>query len=613
MFVDARERCTPAGIRRRAAILAAIGVALTACSASSGDARPKTQDELALELDARARFAAALGPTRLVRLGPGQPALQVLAHEIEGAVETPRALRIPNGARLEVLTMVEDAALRGERCTVSALVDNAVKPLAVLTPLVAGRQPAEERFAHLDGFERLSLASFSGQDIRLRFELSSSSPGAQPWLLSARLVVPEPPERRPPDVLLVCADTLRYDCSIGSRGVELMPSLARLAASSTVFHAAYSGAPWTLPSITTALTGLYPRFHGTGSRLALHDGVEAVPAGYFARRFGKLDQVFRAYPDAVVSLGNALGELGYQTWMAVSNPLYSASGLLADGQEVVLDDGVVSGEKMLSGMQLLLEHRDQERPLFLLVHLMDVHQWKPWYYDPKYPNGSVLESPAEVAQSYDASVRDLDRSLGGIVDLWNEKVGEDSLIFFYADHGEHLLEGGGLGHGDGMTEELLHVPLVARFPSRARIVAGSVDAPVSLVDLMPTVLSIADHPDARLLCSGRSLADLSGLAEERTLYSDYPLFGGDEASVRRGRFKLRLDLDAGSSSLFDTGDPRTAKESGARLLDDEALARELNESFSLYEERGAAEREILLPTHRATAEENDALDALGYR
>ncbi len=553
----------------------------------------------------------ALGRARLVRLGRGSPALQVRAHEIDGALETAQTLRVPAGARLEVLAMVEDETQVGARCTVSVVLDDVAQPLAQLTPILVGRIRDEERSGVLDRFERVSLEDFHGRELRLRFELVPA--GAPKWLLSARLVVPAPADRKHPDVLLVCADTLRYDCSIGSRGKELMPSLARMIASSTVFHAAYSGAPWTLPSIATTLTGLYPRFHGTGSRLVMEEGAVEVPAGYFARSIGQVDQIFRAYPEAVVSLGDALGELGYQTWMVVSNPLYAASGLLADGQEVVLDVGVVSGEKVLAGMHGLLEHRDPERPLFLLVHLMDVHQWQPWHYDPQYPKGSVHSSPTEVIACYEASVRDLDRHLGRILDLWGERAGEDSLILFYADHGEHLLDAGTLGHGRGMTEELLHVPLVARFPTRTHITPGVVDLPVSLVDLMPTVLSIAGHPRAGLLGSGQSLADVSSLAGTRTLYSDYPLFGDEEASVRRGRFKLRLDLEADSSELFDTGDPRTATERGARCLDDDALWRELCESFAYYEERGAAERETLHPTHRASAEENSALDALGYR
>jgi hypothetical protein len=607
MFADARGCSSPRGIRRRAAS-AVIGAALFACGASCGDGSRKTQQEITLET--RVLLEGALGRARLVRLGTGPPALQVRAHEIEGVLETARAMRIPAGARLEVLAMVEDRALTSARCTVSALVDGAEKPLAELTPLVAGHVPGEERFTALDRFESLPLDTLAGREVRLRFELGPES--AQKWLLSARLVVPAPRERRPPDVLLVCADTLRYDCSIGPRGGgSCRRSLDwRRPRPCTTQRTA---APWTLPSMRDDAHGSVPRFHGTGSRLVLEEGTEEVPPGYFARSIGKIDQIFRAYPESVVSLGDALGELGYQTWMAVSNPLYAASGLLADGQEVVLDAGVVNGEKTLAGMQLLLEHRDAKRPLFLLVHLMDVHQWKPWYFDPQYGKEAVLQSLDEVAACYDASVRDLDHSLGGILDLWNERSGEDSLILFYADHGEHLLEAGAVGHGVGMTEELLHVPLVARFPSRARIDSGYAEVPVSLVDLMPTVLSIAGHPRALLYGSGRSLADPSSLNEARTLYSDYPLFGGEEASVRRGRFKLRLDLDAGSSSLFDTGDPRTARESGASLVEDDSLMRELNDCFSGYEERGAAERKLLHPGHRATAEENSALDELGYR
>lgn len=66
-----------------------------------------------------------------------------------------------------------------------------------------------------------------------------------------------------PNILLVTIDTLRAD-HLSSYGHERRtdPNLARLAAVGVRFEHAVSQAPWTLPSVATIHTALYPSQHG---------------------------------------------------------------------------------------------------------------------------------------------------------------------------------------------------------------------------------------------------------------------------------------------------------------------------------------------------------------
>src|SRR5581483_3637368 len=65
---------------------------------------------------------------------------------------------------------------------------------------------------------------------------------------------------------------------------------------------------------------------------------------------------------------------------------------------------------------------------------------------------------------------------------------ENTLIVVAADHGELLGEHEQVGHGGRMMYEgLLHIPMVVKLPG-AEHPRGTVDEPVQLVDILPTVL-----------------------------------------------------------------------------------------------------------------------------
>jgi hypothetical protein len=66
-----------------------------------------------------------------------------------------------------------------------------------------------------------------------------------------------------PNILIIVADTLRADhLSIYGYQRSTSPNIDRLAKEGTLFEAAFSVAPWTLPSHASMLTGLYPHEHG---------------------------------------------------------------------------------------------------------------------------------------------------------------------------------------------------------------------------------------------------------------------------------------------------------------------------------------------------------------
>jgi choline-sulfatase len=98
------------------------------------------------------------------------------------------------------------------------------------------------------------------------------------------------------------------------------------------------------------------------------------------------------------------------------------------------------------------------------------------------------------------------------------------------------------------------IPLLVEFPD-GRAAGRRVSQPVSLMDLVPTLLDWAGYPEAeRLPMDGASLAGLieTGAAPERPIFSEYhvekvhaPCF-----MVRRGRYKY-IYVHGHGSQLFD--------------------------------------------------------------
>jgi arylsulfatase A-like enzyme len=121
------------------------------------------------------------------------------------------------------------------------------------------------------------------------------------------------------------------------------------------------------------------------------------------------------------------------------------------------------------------------------------------------------------------------------------------------------MQHGRQGHNATVFEEMVRVPLVLWAPDR--FVPGVVEAPVSLLDLMPSLIEWADLAPPDHALRGTSLsATLRGHAPfERTLflssrYKDDP--SKLHLGVRRGSDKLVRWAGAEGSMLFElAGDP----------------------------------------------------------
>jgi arylsulfatase A-like enzyme len=81
------------------------------------------------------------------------------------------------------------------------------------------------------------------------------------------------------------------------------------------------------------------------------------------------------------------------------------------------------------------------------------------------------------------------------------------MIIITSDHGEQFYEHSGWNHGYNLYQEVLKVPLIIKFPFGV-YAATKVSTAVSLVDIMPTIISVTNSMKKNLKLDGINLIDV---------------------------------------------------------------------------------------------------------
>ena len=277
-----------------------------------------------------------------------------------------------------------------------------------------------------------------------------------------------------PNILLITFDTTRAD-HLEPYGYShgFTPTIESLAKNSVTFKRAFSSAPLTLPSHTTIMTGLFPFYHGVrdNSHFILNPAAHTlaedlkehgyqtaafVSAFVLDSRFG-LDQGFDTYNDRLPPRSE-----------------FNPFEVLQRNATAVTDSAIDWFKKS-----------KKDRPYFLWVH----------YYDPHMPYNAPDSFTRFMGNPYDVEIAYADSELGRLLKELGKPPGNarPTLIAFAGDHGEALGQYGEPTHAYFVYDSTLHVPLMIHWPDGA-YAGKKVDVPVSLADIMPTVLDIAGLP-----------------------------------------------------------------------------------------------------------------------
>jgi arylsulfatase A-like enzyme len=440
--------------------------------------------------------------------------------------------------------------------------------------------------------------------------------GALAALVGCRDATPPAPR---PNILLYVVDTLRAD-GLGSYGNPRAstPRFDAFAREGVVFENAWANSSWTRASMASLLTGLLPWHHRA------------------ERRNDRL-------PEQVATLATHLGKRGYSCGMVTANPnVGSAFGFQrASGSLVELykrrEFGKVRGGELIAPSNVVTRKAitwlDQAPlPFCLVVLAIDPHSpyAPPARFDPgtlrdrSAANGNFewllfrklsADDRARIRELYQAEVAFNDESFGRLIDALRKRgLLRDTVAVVTADHGEEFWEQGRRGHGKSLSEEVLRVPLMIRYPRDSRLRAGSrITRPVQLVDVLPTLLDLAGAPALEGVDGGSLLRPTEN--GPAPILSGLFLDGRELLAARQYPWKLVWDRKEDSFALHDLRIPEPeatplppasspeASEAARRLR----LALEASIAIDAHGERPSRSTVTELPT-----DVEESLRALGY-
>jgi choline-sulfatase len=401
-----------------------------------------------------------------------------------------------------------------------------------------------------------------------------------------------PPAVRPPNVVLVTLDTLRADV-LGAYGNEARPTpnLDRIASEGTLFSRAYTVTPLTIPAHSSIHTGWLPPRHGVRDN-----------GDFF------LD-------DGALTLAERLRDAGYATMASVGAEVTSHHWGFAQGFEAFFDsmDGGAtenrwrverSGEAVLADAERwLAEPTRNEKPFFAWIHLFDVHH----PYEPPEPYRSRYPT-----MPYQGEVAWTDELVGRLLaGLQARGQLENTWIVVVADHGEGLGSHGEAMHGVLLYDATTRVPFLVRPPSGVAPVAR-VEAPVSVVDVTPTVLGAVGLPipeglDGRDLSgaiAGKAAPDEARVVYAESLYAWYHYGWAQQRALVDRDWKW---IDSTHDELYHRDEP---DELANRLTAETAVVGRFDAAMAPFR----AMEPVVGTAGKAaeSAERSAQLEALGY-
>ncbi len=389
------------------------------------------------------------------------------------------------------------------------------------------------------------------------------------------------------------ADALRVD-HVGCYGAQQVatPTIDHFAAGGARFDQAISAAPWTAPSTASMITGLYPHHHGY-----LHWDAEPDPA----------------HP----SLFTVAAAYGYETGSFVFDERYLFRDFPRRERR---------GHERAAGRRRRVAARARPRSRSASGSTAGRRTCRTAFSTRSARSGSgrrKTSSPASspatrrrstrLRDSYRAAVeRESEQHFAGFLQALEELgLREQTAIAFVSDHGESwgeryadksLVKGTYHMHGADLYDEIVRVPLILVAPGR--VGSAVIPSQVSLVDLMPTLLELADAPIDGL--DGRSLLPVVESAER----DDRPAFiaGTDKGAVsqlalRQPPWKMTVHVQSGEEQAY-----RLDEDAGELVDRANEVPGEVRER--LYAELETVSRRELSAEEEALVEQR--LSDLGY-
>jgi arylsulfatase A-like enzyme len=400
------------------------------------------------------------------------------------------------------------------------------------------------------------LKAYSGRSITLKFESKTEAKylSETPTLAVSNPIVTTDnkfPERLVRHIFIITADALRAD-HLGCYGYNrpTSPSIDLFSKDAVLFENAISQGAATLPSTASLFTSVYPSAHKTDVNNS------------------KLPEIFLTLPEMMTAKG-------YLTSGFVQNEFLNPPHGLADGFSWYLYDkfGYHTEQRLIPALEWITDMRDL--PTFCFFHMLHPHS--PYIPPPDIANlfhvslsplassnkklvemdskGIILskEEREQLMTLYDGEILHLDRIFASFIERLKQlHIYDESLIIFLSDHGESFQEHGRWGHGGTVYQDMIHVPLLIKFPATYKKQGLRISQDVQTMDLTPTILELIGTPQPGFF-QGKSLLPLINNTRntEKTRSIFCEVLNGKLLAVIKEGFKYVYSGQTQKEELYD--------------------------------------------------------------
>jgi len=377
------------------------------------------------------------------------------------------------------------------------------------------------------------------------------------FLLSLFMVSACARRQTPQNLVLICIDTVRADAFFSDR---IEDALAARLGKAQQYLDASAPSPWTIPSVASALTGLYPNQHNAGR-------FQQQPANLKMNVPGALGGSTR-------TLAELLGKNRFVTAAFSAHPWITARFGFEQGFDQF--ESFAGWQTLSAKFGEWVDQKTSGQRFFAYLHLMEAHDWhvgkragreaRLTGIDPELrmqlfadASGPACARPGdEICQRnlvYNLAVREVRNAIDHVLrQLEARDLLNSTLVIVYSDHGEEFREHRaehrrrddprtiqGFGHGHSMYQELLHVPLLVWHPGMQGSVRQDL---VSLVDIVPSALQWlgveyqGEPLPGSVLPAGGEGPDPGG--SPRVVFASGIAYGSEQVMAREGHLKSIL-------------------------------------------------------------------------
>ena len=408
-----------------------------------------------------------------------------------------------------------------------------------------------------------------------------------------------------PNIIIIVADTMRLDALSVYNNKINTPAVDLFSRNSIIYNNAIAPAPWTIPSHASLFTGKYASEHKIheSEEIKIFDLNISMNYNKFPTIAEKLNKegynILGISANANIVPGSGFDK-GFNNFYYSKNVYYNIiKNYLMRNNNIISADKIWTGQKKLEVLKTLLkedglnglkrlynlgslfknkydgfyydkggydtvdhiENSSFKSPFFLFLNFMEMHEPymrnEPSGLKP-FINGQNItintKTKSNIRKRYFQRSIIFDYYFGRLIRfLKYNNIYDNTLIILTSDHGQQLYENNYYGHGIYLTDELIRIPLIIKYPGNMHSVDNDV---ISLTDLKDIILSdfsnLNDRPkyvfseSYGIHMDTRQIENLDGYAERKKdidirrksiISSDYKMVMNQKGSIEELKYK----------------------------------------------------------------------------